>query len=53
MKFLVIDGFTFHRYISNREYVHSVVVYQKYQTRLEELIIFEPWRENYHFSQPS
>ena len=37
----------------NREYVHSVVVYQKYLTRLRELIIFEPWRENYHFSQPS
>ena len=26
---------------------------QKYLTRLGELIIFEPWRENYHFSQPS
>ena len=37
----------------NREYVHSVAVYQKYLTRLGELIIFEPWRENYHFSQPS
>ena len=37
----------------NREYVHSAVVYQKYLTRLRELIIFEPWRENYHFSQPS
>ena len=37
----------------NREYVYSVVVYQKYLTRLRELIIFEPWRENYHFSQPS
>ena len=36
-----------------REYVHSVVVYQKYLTRLRELIIFEPWRENYHFFQPS
>ena len=21
--------------------------------RLRELVIFEPWRENYHFSQPS
>ena len=36
-----------------REYVYSVAVYQKYLTRLGELIIFEPWRENYHFSQPS
>ena len=36
-----------------REYLHSAVVYQKYLTRLRELIIFEPWRENYHFSQPS
>ena len=36
-----------------REYVYSVVVYQKYLTRLRELIIFEPWRENYHFSQLS
>ena len=39
-----------HRY---REYVYSAVVYQKYLTSLRELIIFEPWRENYHFSQPS
>ena len=37
----------------NREYVYSVPVYQKYLTGLGELIIFEPWRENYHFSQPS
>ena len=36
-----------------REYVYSVAVYQKYRMRLGELIIFEPWRENYHFSQPS
>ena len=36
-----------------REYVYNAVVYQKYLTRLRELIIFEPWRENYHFSQPS
>ena len=36
-----------------RKYVYSAVVYQKYLTRLRELIIFEPWRENYHFSQPS
>ena len=28
-------------------------LYQKYLTRLGELIIFEPWLENYHFSQPS
>ena len=34
-------------------YVYSVAVYQKYTTRLRELIVFEPWRENYHFSQPS
>ena len=37
----------------NREYVYSVALYQKYLTWLGELIIFEPWRENYHFSQPS
>ena len=37
----------------NREYVYSAVIHQKYLTRLRELIIFEPWRENYHFSQPS
>ena len=35
-----------------REYIHSVDVYQKYLTRLGELIIFEPLRENYHFFQP-
>ena len=35
-----------------REYVYSVAVYQKYLTRLGELIIYKPWRENYHFSQP-
>ena len=39
--------------IVDREYVYSAVVYQKYLTRLRELIIFEPWRENDHFSQPS
>ena len=27
----------------NREYIHSFAVYQKYLTRLGELIIFEPW----------
>ena len=36
-----------------REYVYSVAVFQKYLTRLGELIIFEPLRENYHFSKPS
>ena len=36
-----------------REYIYDDAVYQKYLTRLGELIIFEPWRENYHFSQPS
>ena len=36
-----------------KPFVNSVAVYQKYLTRLRELIIFEPWRENYHFSQPS
>ena len=35
-----------------KEYLYSVAVYQKNPTRLGELIIFEPWRENYHFSQP-
>ena len=37
----------------NREYVYSVAVYQKYLTRLRELITFEHGRENYYFSQPS
>ena len=37
----------------HREYVCCVAIYQKYLTRLGESIIFEPWRENYHFSQPS
>ena len=37
----------------NREYVYSVAVYQKYVTRLGELIIFKPWRENYRFFQRS
>ena len=37
----------------NREYVQSAIVHQKYLTRLGELIIFKPWRENCHFSQPS
>ena len=36
-----------------REYVHSVTANKKYLTRLGELIIFEPWLENYPFSQPS
>ena len=46
-------GYMYLLYSQYREYVYSVVVYQKYQTRLRELIIFEPWRENYNFSQPS
>ena len=33
----------------NREYLHSVVVCEKYLTRLGELIIFEPWREKLSF----
>ena len=38
----------------HREYVYcSVAVYQKYPTRLGELIIFKLWPENYHFSQQS
>ena len=36
-----------------REYVYSVALYKKYLTRFGELIIFEPWRQNYHLSQPS
>ena len=36
-----------------RVYIYSVAVYQKYLTRLGELMMSEPWRENYHFSQPS
>ena len=39
--------------LENGEYVYSVVVYQKYLTRLGELIIFEHLRENYHFPKPS
>ena len=39
--------------LEHREYVYSFAVYQKHLTRLGELIIFEPWPENYHFSQPS
>ena len=34
------------------EYVHGAVVYQKYLTRLKEIIIFSPRLENYQFSQP-
>ena len=34
------------------EYVHSAVVFQKYLTRLGEMIIFSPRLENYQFSQP-
>ena len=37
----------------NREYVYSVAVYQKYLTRLGEMIIFSPRLENYQISQPS
>ena len=37
----------------NREYLHSVAIHQKYPTTLGELIIFEPWREDYHFSETS
>ena len=44
---------TIHKLLINREYVYSVAVYQKYLTRLGELVIFEPWRENYHSFQPS
>ena len=29
------------------------ITIDQYLTRLGEFIIFEPWRENYHFSQPS
>ena len=35
-----------------REYVYSVAVYQKYLTRLGEMIIFSPKLENYQFSNP-
>ena len=33
------------------QYVYSVAVYQKYLTRLGEMIIFSPRLENYQFSQ--
>ena len=32
-----------HRKVLDRGYVHSVVVYQKYRTRLGELIIIDLW----------
>ena len=32
-----------------REFVYGVAVYQTYLTRLEKLIIFEPWREKLSF----
>ena len=36
------------------ENTYTVLPYIKdIKKRLGELIIFEPWRENYHFSQPS
>ena len=40
-------------YIVHKEIVYNVDIYQKYLTRLGEVIIFEPWGENYHFFQPS
>ena len=43
----------FEKIVGNRGYVDGVAIYQKYLTRSGELIIFEPWRENYHFSQLS
>ena len=42
-----------YRHSIYREYVYSVAVYRKNLTRLGELIILEPWRENYHFFQPA
>ena len=33
-------------------FVHSAVVYQKYLSRLGEMIIFSPRLENYQFTQP-
>ena len=43
------------KFVSNiyRDNIHNIAVYQKYLMIMGELIIFEPWRENYHFSQPS
>ena len=43
----------YYKNILYREYVYSFAVYQKCLTRLGELIIFEPWRENYYFPEPS
>ena len=42
-------GITYEIYGEYREYVYSVAVYQKYLTRLGELIIFEPSREKLSF----
>ena len=36
---------------TKREYVYTVAVYQKYLTRLGELIIFEPWQHSDHLGQ--
>ena len=38
-------------YIENTYIVLPII--KKCLTRLGELVTFEPWRENYHFSQPS
>ena len=43
----------YHAQKKNREYIYSVAVYQIYPTKLEELIIFKPWREKYNFFQPN
>ena len=36
------------RYI---EYIHSIVMYQKYLTQFGEMLIFSPRLENYQFPQ--
>ena len=54
LKFLCVSMNETDRFIiTYREYVYSVAVYKEYLTRFGELIIFEPWLENYHFSQPN
>ena len=41
------------KWLSENPQLYTTAVYQKYLTRLGELIIFEPWRENYNFCQAS
>ena len=48
LEIITLNKLDIERYI---EYVHRVVVYQRYLTQLGEMIIFEPRLKNYPFSQ--